>query len=131
MLVLASTALGLFAANALWSVGNAHDPGARRVHIRWREDVDDASRQELERTLGLRESEFVEGRTWRYRLMDRSRGAIERIVASPRVEDTLHLDRSEYRLAADELPPVVSLLVERELWKPGAAVLAALSLLPL
>ena len=57
-----------------------------RIHVRWRDDVAEAQRLELERRYRLVRGEPLPGTTWRYELDDRSsenvRSLIECIVAS-------------------------------------------------
>jgi hypothetical protein len=63
-----------------------------RVNIRWREAVSAADRTALERRHDLRAG-IQEGRTWHYRLGDRSRENIRALVEEPAVEDTSYIDR--------------------------------------
>ena len=64
-----------------------------RVHVRWRGDVSSEQRTALERRYGLASSSHVEGTTWRYELLDRSRENVGGLVRDPAVLDTGYIDR--------------------------------------
>lgn len=67
------------------------------VHVRWKPDVTDARRVELERQFTLTHSEPTEGTTWRYGLADSSTGNIRALIQNEAVDDTAHLNRIRYR----------------------------------
>ena len=69
------------------------------IHVRWAASVDDARRQDIERTYGLQPIEFREQRTWLYRLTDVSSANIRNLVKDPAVEDTHYLDRRRFTVA--------------------------------
>lgn len=68
------------------------------VHVRWADTVDAGARAAFERQFRLVPVEARDGSTWRYQLMDVSRGNIERIVTSPAVADTHYLHRTAFRV---------------------------------
>ena len=67
------------------------------IHVRWKPDVTDAQRVELERRFQLTDSEYSEGTTWTYQLADSSTANIRAIIQNERVDDTEHLNRIRYR----------------------------------
>lgn len=67
---------------------------AEMVNIRWHPNVTDADREATAHALQLTEGTNIGGRSWRYRLLDRSAASAHAIVTSPAVEDTMHIDRS-------------------------------------
>ena len=67
------------------------------IHVRWKPDLTDARRLELERSLHLVKGHHLEGTTWRYRLANVSTPNINAIVQNELVEDTAHLNRTRYR----------------------------------
>jgi hypothetical protein len=73
---------------------------AAYVHVRWAPSVDPATQEQVEGAHGLRRVEFREKRTWGYYLADQSTENIRQIVRHPAVEDTHHLDRKAFRVAA-------------------------------
>lgn len=73
------------------------DVRAVHVHVRWKPDVTDAQRVELERRLQLTDSVHAEGTTWEYQLADWSTANIRAVVQDERVDDTAHLNRIRYR----------------------------------
>jgi hypothetical protein len=70
--------------------------------IRWREDVDDSARRQLETELGLTDAQRVErdprGRTWEYRLRMPTRDRVRAIVLHPSVEDTARIDAERFEI---------------------------------
>jgi hypothetical protein len=70
--------------------------------IRWKEDVDDTTRRQLEAELGLAEPQRVErdprGRTWEYRLRTPTRERVRAIVLHPSVEDTARIDAERFEI---------------------------------
>ncbi|HXG87630.1 MAG TPA: hypothetical protein VNJ02_04775 [Vicinamibacterales bacterium] len=70
------------------------EAAAEIVNVRWREHVTEAGRHETELALKLEDGTAIGGRTWRYRLRDRSAAGAHAIVTSPAVEDTMYIDRS-------------------------------------
>ena len=73
------------------------------IYIRWTPGLNDADRDALERRFRIAPVTFEGKRTWRYRIGDVSRGAIERIVKNPFVEDTGGIDRASYGVDPDRL----------------------------
>jgi hypothetical protein len=66
------------------------------VHVRWKPDVTEAQRVELERSFQLIDSQPGDGVTWEYQLVDSSTANIKAIVQDERVDDTAHLNRIRY-----------------------------------
>ena len=70
--------------------------------IRWKEDVDDTTKRQLEAELGLTEAQRVErdprGRTWEYRLRMPTRDRVRAIVLHPSVEDTARIDAERFEI---------------------------------
>lgn len=66
------------------------------VHVRWKPDVTEAQRIELERRFQLTDSQPGDGVTWEYQLLDPSTANIRAIVQNERVDDTAHLNRIRY-----------------------------------
>lgn len=69
---------------------------AAYVHVRWKPEVTDATRAEVERAHGLHPVEFREQRTWGYFLSDMSAENLQRIIRHPAVEDTHNIDRDAF-----------------------------------
>jgi hypothetical protein len=67
------------------------------VHVRWKPDVTDTQRAELERRFQLTDSQPGDGVTWEYQLVDSSTANVRAIVQNERVDDTAHLNRIRYR----------------------------------
>jgi hypothetical protein len=76
---------------------------APAVNVRWRPEVTDLARLELERQLELKEARNQEGRTWSYDLIDSSPASVRRLVQNPMVEDTHNIDRRR-AIVADGAP---------------------------
>ena len=74
------------------------DP-AKSIHVRWHPEVTDAERLRLEAQFLLR-GERREDRTFGYDLLNDSQANIQALVAHPAVEDTHHIDRGNFTLAA-------------------------------
>ena len=74
------------------------DCGKPVVHVRWVQNLGDAQRTTLERSLGLNRGEHRTGTTWSYRVPDVSPERFDTIVAHDMVDDTYGFDR-----AADSL----------------------------
>ena len=68
-----------------------------QVHVRWKPDVTDVQRAELERRFELTNSRRIEGSSWEYQLVDVSTANIRAIVQSANVDDTEHVNRVRYR----------------------------------
>lgn len=68
-----------------------------RVHVRWKADVSETQRGELERRFQLTDRDPIEGTTSAYRLSDASPANIRAIVQDARVDDTAHLNRVRFR----------------------------------
>lgn len=69
---------------------------AAYVHVRWKPEVSEATRAEVERAHRLHPVEFREQRTWGYFLSDMSTENIRHIVRHPAVEDTHNIDRDAF-----------------------------------
>ena len=67
------------------------------IHVRWKPEVTDSRRVELERRFHLTDGQRTEGTTWKYRLDDASTANIRAIVQNDRVDDTDHVNRTRYR----------------------------------
>ena len=70
------------------------------IHVHWVENLGDAQRNALERSLGLYRAERHEGSTWRYRVPDSSPDRLRAIVAHDMVADTNGFDRGSLELDA-------------------------------
>jgi len=81
---------------------NAVAPISQPFDVRWKDDVDDASRLRLEAELGLTDAQRVErdqrGRTWAYRLRTPTRDRVRAIVVHPSVEDTARIDGERFEI---------------------------------
>ena len=77
-------------------------PSGYPIKVRWAEGVSVAERSELERRFALENPEVAVGRTWSYRLQDRSVEHVRRLLAEPRVEDTDSIDRGTGRVVITE-----------------------------
>lgn len=77
-------------------------PQSAAFDVRWRPDVDDAGRLQLEAELGLTAGMPVDrdpsGRTWEYRLRMPTRERVRAIVLSPAVEDTARIDPRRFEI---------------------------------
>jgi hypothetical protein len=80
------------------------------VHVRWKPDVSQAERVELERRFHLTNGESLEEPSWEYLLTDPSTANIRAIVQDERVDDTEHLNRIRFRpeLAQDRLRQILA-----------------------
>jgi hypothetical protein len=67
-----------------------------RVTVRWQDDVSAVERLALEGRYRLESGRFLEGTTWRYELLDRSRENVRAIVNDPAVDDTGYIDRPTF-----------------------------------
>lgn len=74
------------------------DP-AKGINVRWRADVTDAERLQLEAQFFLR-GERLEESTFGYDLLDDSNENIQALVEHPAVDDTHHIDRGNFTFAA-------------------------------
>ena len=95
------TAVGVLAVGLLVGVASRvldGDP-ARVINVRWHADVTDTERLQLEAQFLLR-GERREDRTFGYDLLDDSHANIQALVEHPAVEDTHHIDRGTFALAA-------------------------------
>jgi hypothetical protein len=70
--------------------------------IRWKADVDEAMRQQVEAELGLTDAQQVtrdpRGRTWEYRLRTPTRDRVRAIVVHAAVEDTGRIDVQRFEV---------------------------------
>ena len=64
------------------------------IHVRWVENLGEAQRTTLERSLGLYRAEHSTGSTWRYQVPDVSPQRFDTIVAHKMVADTYGFDRA-------------------------------------
>lgn len=76
-------------------------PEARRVNVRWSSQASPADRERVAAELGLLDPSPLGTDSWSYTLADRSREGIARIVTHPLIDDTHHLDRSNFRVERD------------------------------
>ena len=67
------------------------------INVRWKQELDDAQRLELERRFQLMAGRQAEGTTWQYQLTDPSTANIRALVQSEQVDDTAHVDRARFR----------------------------------
>lgn len=93
---------GVARAGADAAADNAVAAVSTPFDIRWKEDVDDTTRGQLEAELGLTEPQRVErdprGRTWEYRLRTPTRDRVRAIVLHPSVEDTARIDAERFEI---------------------------------
>lgn len=83
-----------------WLMLSATWPDLRAViHVRWRPEVTDEQRLQLEHRFLLTDAEHTEGATWRYRLEDASGANIRAIVEDAHVDDTANVHRGRFRPA--------------------------------
>lgn len=66
----------------------------RRVNVRWKEEIDEGTRKDIEGRHHLLKPEHIEETTWSYVLGDESRTGIARLVDDPAVADTHGIDRA-------------------------------------
>ena len=64
------------------------------IYVRWVENLGDAQRTALERSLGLSNAEHRAGSTWRYQMPDASPGPFDTIVAHDMVVDAYGFNRA-------------------------------------
>ena len=64
------------------------------INVRWVDNLGDAQRTALERSLGLYRAEHTEGSTWRYRVPDVSPDRFDTIAGHDKVVDTYGFDRA-------------------------------------
>jgi hypothetical protein len=69
------------------------------IHIRWISGVDERTRVALEKNFQLTNGEFLEGRTWSYRMTSVGSAIVDAILTDPHVEDTNGIDRASRRVA--------------------------------
>jgi hypothetical protein len=74
---------------------------APAVKVRWRADVTDARRRQLERRYRLVDPIATDGRTVTYNALDTSVSNLEALVGDTAVEDTGDIDRRQFTIAAD------------------------------
>src|SRR5262245_13310660 len=91
-------AASVVAAGAVWGLLSLFWPvNPVHIHVRWKPDVTNAQRVELERQFQLTEPSPIDGSSWEYQLADASTTNIRTIVQDGRVDDTEHLNRIRYR----------------------------------
>jgi hypothetical protein len=71
------------------------------MSIRWRDDVSEGRRRQLERTFRLARGRAPEGRTITYDLLDLRSSNVRTLVEHPQVEDTGYLDRTTFNVPAN------------------------------
>jgi hypothetical protein len=100
---------------------------AQRVNVRYAPAASVADRQSIEKQYGLTAGLEQEPGTWSYLLRTHSRSNIQALVLNPLVEDTSHIDRSNFRVVLDRpgMPPTLALLAE-ESWLPWVSGVLAL-----
>jgi hypothetical protein len=74
-----------------------------RIHVRWRDDVADTQRLDLERRYSLGRGERLQGTTWRYELDDRSPGNVGALIEDAHVVDTAYIDRPTLTVPSREV----------------------------
>jgi hypothetical protein len=67
-----------------------------RVHVRWNAGMTTEVRQNLERQLGLADSQDLGNDTFRYLMIDGSRRSIRALVTHPSAADTHYIDRATF-----------------------------------
>jgi hypothetical protein len=96
------TSGGRARATADEAADNAVVPLSEPFDIRWKSDVDDGMRQQIEAELGLTEAQQVSrdprGRTWEYRLRTPTRDRIRAVVVHAAVEDTGRVDVQRFEI---------------------------------
>jgi hypothetical protein len=86
-------------------------PSGPRVNVRWRDDIDDAARLELERRHDLHNPRHVEDSTWSYVPANIDESHLSALVGDPAVADTHGIDRAAF--AVTEPPPLYLRLQRR------------------
>ena len=106
-----------------------HGLAAQRINVRWAPGLAAGERTRLEQQAALVPVERRGPDTWSYRLTDRSRRNIERLIRDPRVADTAHVDRTAFRVRLDrpDLHPWVIRFLEREQAATAWYLLAAVA----
>ncbi len=90
----------------LWPADDAADnavvPLSLPFDIRWKPEVDETRRQQIEAELGLAEAQQVardpRGRTWEYRLRTPTRDRVRTILLHAAVEDTARIDPQRFEI---------------------------------
>jgi hypothetical protein len=81
---------------------NAVVPLSTPFDIRWKPDIDETKRREIEAELGLADPLQVErdprGRTWEYRLRTPTRDRVRMILIHAAVEDTARIDPQRFEI---------------------------------
>jgi hypothetical protein len=84
------------------SADNAVAPLSSPFDIRWKPDVDEARRRQVEAELGLADAQQVardpRGRTWEYRLRTPTPDRVRMILLHAAVEDTARIDRQRFEI---------------------------------
>ena len=86
-------------------------PSGPRVNVRWRDDIDDAARRDLERRHDLLDPRHVEDSTWSYVPANIDESHLHALVRDPAAADTHGIDRAAY--AVTEPPPLYLRLQRR------------------
>ena len=74
-----------------------------RVTVRWALETSDNDRGAVERRFGLSAGYVLEGRNWRYELVDARPDNIVGLLSDPLVEDTAGIDRATARLLPSDV----------------------------
>src|SRR5262245_38729603 len=103
-------------------------PPAQRITIRYAAGTSLSARLAFERQMTLIDPAEGEQGTWTYRLKDRSRGNISRLLAADIVEETNHIDSDARRIRLDQphLAPPLRTLVETD-WIPVISMFLGLA----
>jgi hypothetical protein len=91
-------------------------PPAQRITIQYVSGTSASTRLAFERQMTLSEPEEGEAGTWTYHLKDRSRNNISRLLRSPIVEQTNHIDPVALRIRLDQpqLSPTIRAFMETD-----------------
>src|SRR5688572_2001408 len=95
-----SLSLAVLAACLPFAAREVAGPRGAIIHVRWQPSLAPDARQRLESGLSLANPQQLEGRTWRYELLDASRSNIRTLVSHPATEDTQAIDRTRYSIDA-------------------------------
>jgi hypothetical protein len=81
---------------------NAVEPLSSPFDIRWKAEVDETKRRQIEAELGLADAQQVardpRGRTWEYRLRTPTRDRVRTILLHAAVEDTGRIDTQRFEI---------------------------------
>ena len=77
-----------------WVVAFVITPRGPEINVRWSLEFASTERASLEEELQLARGTRVDGRTWRYQLLDLTESSLRRLLSHPLVEDTSGFDRA-------------------------------------